>query len=219
MSGYNYNQFISDFTMRTIENQNKIDELREQDKKKGIEEKELDKKHHEVTQLINSLFGLLIVPYEKYKFEGDNSVSEKDMRRVANNEYNEIAKMIVELEQKGKLYNSYRDDFLVSSFIKHLRNSLAHSGDGGLQFMPIAQNKKISSILFHDEYNSKEFCTEITIGNIRKLTRLLNSMYKKLEHFKAEDDIHIYKEKYERYSELMKRNNGIKWAEQLYKWK
>ena len=58
MSGYNYENFIKEFTDRTMENYNRI--------KNGCIGAQAES--YEVTQLINSLFGLLIVPNEKYKY-------------------------------------------------------------------------------------------------------------------------------------------------------
>ena len=104
MAGYNYAKFISDFGGRTLENIQVIDDLREKDiagNKKSKEE--IEKEHHEVTQLINSLFGMIIVPYEKYKFryyerESANSISEHDLKRTSG--YLLIVQEIVDLEKK-----------------------------------------------------------------------------------------------------------------------
>ncbi len=214
MSGYNYRTFISDYGERTIDNQRIIDTLKEQDRKAGLTEEELNNKHHEVTQLINSLFGLLIVPYEKYKFNPDNpndvdSMGEEDLKRTK--EYYKIAKMVISLEKKGRLFNGYKDRFLVSSFIRHLRNSLAHSGNEGLQFMPIEKQKAIKTVLFHDKDNSgQEFCVELSVGDVRRLTTLLSNMYKKLEHYRETDDLPKYKKLYEKYLKLMCSKNN--WA-------
>ena len=213
MAGYNYAKFISEFGTRTIENQERIDELKAIDLNNGMTEDELNTKHHEVTQLINSLFGLLIVPYEKYKFDYKNpedpdSFSEQDLSQAK--EYYDIAKMIINLEKKGKLYNDYNDNYLVSSFIRHMRNSLAHLGDEGLQFTPIAKKEAISKIIFHDQDETHQFCTELTVGDVRKLSKLLSDMYRNLENFREKDDIQSYQEKYQKYSALLRRKHP--WA-------
>ena len=96
MAGYNFSRFISDFGNRTIDNQKRIDALREEDRKNGMQEDELNEKHHEVTQVINSLFGLLIVPFERYKYNRSSqavSMRERDMQDTP--EYYKIAKLII----------------------------------------------------------------------------------------------------------------------------
>lgn len=215
MSGYNYNEFISDFCARTIENQGIIDSLREQDIKAGLSKDQINEKHHEVTQLINSLFGLLIVPYEKYKYNPNNndSMSERDLKKTA--EYYKIAELIFKLEKRHRLYNDYNDRYLVSCFIRHLRNALAHSGSEGIQFMPIEKNSVIKTVIFHDKDNDNhQFCTELSVGEIRILSQLLSDMYNQLDHLIETDDLPKYKEKYERCVALMQASTH-EWAKRF----
>ena len=218
MSGYNLNRFIKEFTDRTKENQNIIDHFRDIDKAKGTSKSVLDHKHHEVTQLINSLFGLLIVPYEKFKFtsyDSPNSMSETDLQKTS--EYFDIANMILKLEDDNRLYNEYKDYYLVGSFIRHMRNSLAHAGDNGLQFIPIAPEKTIESVIFYDKDKASgdRFCVELTVKEIRKLSSLMAKMYTKLEHTHEMDDIPEYSKRCDEYRNLMANKNGIKWAHSL----
>ncbi len=223
MSGYNYRCFISDFGVRTKENQKRIDMLREEDRKNGLSENELNYKHHEVTQLINSLFGLLIVPYEKYKFnpaipDHIDSMGENDLKLTK--EYYKIADMIISLEKRNRLYNGFEEKNIVSSFIKHLRNSLAHSGNEGIQFMPIEEHEAIKTVLFHDkDHRGKEFCAELSVGDIRKLSSFLSEMYKKLEYYRFTNDLPQYKKKYDDYLNLIhsSKNNWAKSFEESLK--
>lgn len=219
MAGYDYAKFVGDFGKRTLENNEIINDLRSQDisdKKKS--EIEIENKHHEVTQLINSLFGMIIVPYEKYKFDtsdqdGSNSIGENDLKKTQ--EYYKIAKIIINLEKRGELYNSYKDRYLVSGFIKHLRNALAHSGDDGMHFTPVEKKRVIKSIIFYDNDGAKEFCVELSIGRIRALMNLIYSMYEKIENMKEHDDLTAYKAVVESKRNLMKSN--MTWARQFEK--
>ena len=217
MAGYNYAKFISDFGGRTLENIPVIDDLRANDiagNKKSKEE--IEKEHHEVTQLINSLFGMIIVPYEKYKFryyerESANSISEHDLKRTSG--YLLIVQEIVDLEKKGKLHNSYNDHYIVGSFIKHLRNALAHSGDHGLHFTPVNQKKVINSIIFYDCDGPYEFCVELSVNRVRKLIPLIFNMYKEIEDIKEVDDLAAYNKDVESKRRLMSTDND--WARRL----
>ena len=219
MAGYDYAKFVGDFGKRTLENNKIINDLRSQDirdeKKREIE---IENKHHEVTQLINSLFGMIIVPYEKYKFDtsdqdGINSIGENDLKKTQ--EYYKIAKIIIDLEKRNKLYNSYNDHYLVSSFIKHLRNSLAHSGDDGMHFTPVEKKKVIKGIIFYDNDGAREFCVELSIGRIRELMALIFSMYEKIENMKEQDDLAAYMAAVENKKKLLKLN--MTWARQFEK--
>ena len=61
MSGYIFQGFVKDFSGRTRQNMKVIDAIYDE------HSDDPDKKVYEVTQVINSLFGMVIVPYEKYK--------------------------------------------------------------------------------------------------------------------------------------------------------
>ena len=170
MSSYNFDNFIKDFSERTIRNMEIIDSTPES---------------YEVTQVINSLFGLLIVPNERYRFENDR---DNGNERVLEDTkvYKSIYAMIGSLVDEKRLYNDYNDykdrfRFRVSGFIKHLRNSLAHSGNKKIHFTPINENKEIKSVIFYDSDNGYEFCTELTIEEIRKLGKMISEMYCEVE--------------------------------------
>ena len=214
MAGYDYAKFVSDFGNRTLENCRMINAARSNDISNKVEEIDINHKHYEVTQLINSMFGMIIVPYEKYKFDFERpnspySICENDLKETK--EYYKIALMIIDLEKKGKLYNDYNENYLVSAFIKHLRNALAHSGDEGLHFTPVKKDEAIKSIIFYDNNNDgNKFCTELTIGQIRILIELVYGMYKNIEHYKEFDDLTAYGSVVNKHRQLMKVNHT--WA-------
>lgn len=176
MSGYNYDHFIKCFAERTLKNYERISLI----KNSGSVEV------YEVTQLINSLFGLLIVPFEKFKFKKDNyTTKESFFETKIPDEYRRI-KIFVEMLKKDKrLRSTYKDEnFPVSSFIKHLRNALAHSGDKGLHFLPCNDSAScITSIIFYDSHKetNQHFCAELKINEIEELIKIISSMYQKAE--------------------------------------
>lgn len=175
MSAYSYEVFIREFVRRTKVNHRIILNRYEEN----------PKLKYEVTQLINSLFGLLIVPNEKYKYrKSGKGVAENYLKNMS--EYDEILEIIQELKKSGKYYNSYKKKgHEVSDFINHMRNSLAHSGEKGLHFLPFEEGKEITGIIFYDtdkEYGgNSEFCVEMTIEEIRMLSESIADMYSKIE--------------------------------------
>ena len=198
MGAYNYEHFICDFVYRTKKNHMKILQRYEED----------ESQRYEVTQLINSLFGLLIVPNEKYKYKRNrNGVTERYLQTT--DEYEEILEIINELKSKNKYYNSYNDYHEVSDFIRHMRNSLAHSGNQGIHFLPCQEGHKITSVIFYDndeEHGGRsEFCVELTIEEIRELSKSISDMYLRIEET-AEDNKEkkkIYMQEIDYYRKLM----------------
>ena len=175
MSVYDYGHFISDFAKRT---------------KINLEIVEDSKYGYEVTQLINSLFGLLILPYEKYKYRSKGSKnssyykSDEDMRESNTKAYEELESLINIFRNKGKLYSSYthKDRYNVSMVIKHMRNAMAHSGDSGINIYPFAEhNSEIDGIIFFDSYRKQEFILEMTIEEIKQFIELVSEIYEVID--------------------------------------
>lgn len=169
MSGYNIEYFISDFIKRTDVNL----QLIKQFKKDSNEKKE---NVYEVTALINSLFGLIIVPFERYK-----DVYNSRLEKSNSSEMEELREFISGLMISDRYYSNYKEKTKVREFIRHIRNSLAHSGNSRLLFYPIAERGEIDSVIFYDtgEENgiTKEFCVKLTIDEIKELARLISNLY------------------------------------------
>ena len=200
MGAYNYEYFIKDFIYRTRKNHMKIWQRYEED----------ESQRYEVTQLINSLFGLLIVPNEKYKYKRNGQgVTESYLQKTE--EYEEILEIINELKSKKRHFSSYKDDYEVSDFIRHMRNSLAHSGNQGIHFLPCQEGQEITSVIFYDNKTEhgviSEFCVELTIQEIRDLSQSISDMYSKIEET-DEDNIEkrkVYLKEIDYCRELMKK--------------
>lgn len=197
MSGYNHKCFIKSFADRTMRNYEFILEMKA--KKQEV---------FDVTQLMNSLFGLLILPFEKYKQHGANSVAEDELKMVVPEEYNSIRKIIQQLKDDNRLMSTYGEcdeKYPVGRFIKHLRNAIAHSGEEGLQFFPYDENGEITSVYFYDNLNEREFCTKITVDEIIELVKLISKMYVNYEKHTSIDNSYCQvKAQVEKYNKLLK---------------
>lgn len=88
-------EFLADFVMRTKENI-----------------KYCSKSPYEVTQLINSMIGLLVIPKEKYiDLISDDLISSELLQKMLD---------CVE-------FDSYSDNGTLKGIVRHLRNAISHS--------------------------------------------------------------------------------------------
>ncbi len=192
MSGYNMEHFLADFADRTISNLRFIED--------GAEVYKL----HEVTQLINSLLGLIIIPVEYYKktYKIKNCNKDRIIQGISLNDYNVVANMIEKCDKEKRFYSDYDRDrdrsgrISVSEFINHLRNAIAHGGNNGIHFFPVSDSRIISSVIFYDnnEFSKKiakrdfdtraeinEFCIKLSVAELKVLVTAISSMYCKFE--------------------------------------
>lgn len=200
MSNYRNSDFLNDFTTRTKENLRVIDNLLYLKKsddlkwKNKLIDRVLNSEIYEVTQRINSFFGFVILPFEKYNFnfskyksgEYRNKLCQKCIEDKAG-----VGKWIQRLKdifnacaEDQRFYCNYDDmtksvreyDFEhVVKTIKHLRNSIAHGGNQGVMFYPLGSDYEkgtdvqIKEIIFHDtntyEGKEQEFCIKLYVGN------------------------------------------------------
>lgn len=203
MSCYNYTHFIKEFADRTTENLQIIERFSYKPEKK------------EVTQLINSLLGLLVVPSERYKEDSNGKEREENALRVCSPEmYGNIKKLIAQLKREKKLYNDYgyAKEYPVCDFIHHLRNAVCHSGNKTLIFTPIEENKDIETVIFYDTYTNPsgktyEFCVELTVELIRSLITEISKLYVAVENAEAKSMQEEYESTVMRYRELMKKDS------------
>ena len=181
MSEYNINKFLAEFTERTIKNLDVIGCLASN-----------GENVFEVTQLINSLLGLVVLPKEMYQH-----IKDKDLRKASDNDYDEVKTIIKKCKDEKRWYSSYNEDLAaneVSFFIKHIRNAVSHSGDTGLRFYPINENGEINQVYFYDTYThtekaknnigkntTYEFCVKLTIDEINAFVRAVSAMYASYE--------------------------------------
>ena len=191
MSEYDYEHFVKDFISRTKHN---LTVLKEYDDK------------YSMTQLINSLFGLLIIPFERYKYV-KNVKFEEYLKNNKSNYHCELMELIKKLRNSHKLYNSYLNEEgdLVFHFLKHLRNSLSHSGHGCLYFLN-DKSGVLEGVLFydykHDSGTTKQFLAELDFPTIEKLINITSNLYSEID---SEITDEIYTKKIEKKRELFKK--------------
>ena len=178
MGGYIFQEFVSDFSGRTKQNIRVIDSIYNE------HDDNPDKKVYEVTQLINSLFGMIILPYEKY----NNQINESDYKYESSyKEIQELIKILISQKFLRSTYSGEHENIEVFKFIKHLRNALAHSGNGKLNFYPVNSNKdNIKAVYFMDSLKNQDgkvctFCCRLSVKRIKTLCELIPELYSVVE--------------------------------------
>lgn len=205
MSCYNKEYFLQDFIKRTKNNLDIIDYA----VKHKNEFMFPDLIGYEVTQRINSFFGFIILPFE-FEASIDYDVYIEDYPKI-NDSMKEIKEFLLKLKKEKRFYSNYCDfdstkieeyGFKeIKEFIRHLRNSLSHSGRQGITFLPIgkAELKKeeevpITNIIFCDVLNGSKkdkkqvFCLKLRVVNsngddseIDKIRKLITQLFESLE--------------------------------------
>jgi hypothetical protein len=178
MSGYNMEQFLGDFAKRTVKNMNYIFN--------HTEEGNL----FEVTQLINSLLGLIIIPAEAYK----RKVKDVQLKHCAPTEYKNTYNLIKQCVEENRYYCDYPkntntimrgNEHSVVDFITHIRNAVAHGGNKGIHFFPLEEHGRITSVYFYDNdeitknesENVHQFCIKLSVAEVKILAQYISKMY------------------------------------------
>ena len=225
MSGYNMEYFISDFAKRTKMNLEIINEIAASSFQ--------GRKAYEVTQLINSFLGLVVLPNEKFKnWEKKKS---PDMKSTED----KIWDLLKKCESDHRYFNTFsdKDSKKALSFINHIRNSISHSGNMGLHFYPIVEggDSNITHIIFYDSNYSqimqrnqnnpdiahkkaKEFCLKLTVKEAGDLANYIAELYCLVEKAPGKDK--DYSSKIRAFNTLLKErktNSEGTVAEQFYK--
>ncbi|MCR5335013.1 MAG: hypothetical protein K6E42_00500 [Synergistes sp.] len=201
-------EFTKDYISRTEKNYDKILEIYCKDNKKKSEN--VKPEVFEVTQLINSLLGILVMSFESVKALKKNQMNPNEMRDInkkmksANeNAFNELSNVIDELKKNNKFYDSYSNDHEKDiseiAFVRRLRNSLSHSGNKGLRFFPIEEKdqdvNKIKSIIFCDEEKNKNedaFIAELSVEQVARVFKSLKLIFGNFEDFAEYYDLSDY---------------------------
>ena len=202
MSGYNMECFIADFAERTKVNFIHIDSFANTPIFSGEEldwDKEVISNNNgvfEVTQLINSFLGLIVLPNEKFK-KWDEKKNE-NMRKIEK----KIWDMLRVCSKEHRYFNSYPDNnnAKIMEFINHLRNAVSHSGKLGLHFYPIVEggDNKITHVIFYDsdyyikkryknESEAREFCLKLTVKETAMMAMYIASLYNVVEKTYGKD--------------------------------
>lgn len=103
---------------------------------------------YEVTALINSCVGLLVIPKEKLFEQLPTSILNEDKRNFGINKCN--IRFIAPEKQELRFENY--DEYNIRNVVTHMRNAVAH---GRIQQESICEGQ-ISSLEFKDEYKGKQ---------------------------------------------------------------
>jgi len=194
---YKTNYFIQSYASRTWENYRQLKQIHEED----LRFKQCSV--FEVTQLINSFFGILIVPFEaskpfKDKNKPENTIksyrsSLRKMKSADEDAIKKISSLIEKLNLDHRYYNDYpfdkkNVDLLPILFLERLRNALSHGGDTGLRFFPTTVSPEeddavscISSVIFVDKSKDGSFVVELSIDEMESLLELLHTIFTKYQ--------------------------------------
>ncbi len=164
MGGYSSREFSRMFSERTISNYEFIRSTVNNKDKYHTADSEL----FEVTQLLNSLMGLAVLPYEMHK-DFFSRILQTDIAgfiRLSNSlEYKLLTKYIMNLYRDNKWKTSYdsdlRDDGSIDEkkiairFLRHIRNAVCHSGNNAISILPLSEGTVIDRVVFYDRIPEK----------------------------------------------------------------
>lgn len=196
-------QFIKQFSERTLNNLDIIEE------NACNNDNSKERKGFEVTQLINSMFGLVLVPYEAYKDlirkkvqnmnvisggikdkKTENQLCDEWLKEEHTDEFMEIRKVIDICKNDKRIYSGYNwdeDGITITSFMWHLRNSIAHSGTTGVSFFPITGKgliyNEITHVIFHcGAKGNNEFCIKLELSELKTVITNISKIFNSLEN-------------------------------------
>ena len=161
---------------------------------------------YEVTQLLNSLMGIAVLPYEMHKeyFKNLNDESgmsdanrgktRKEIREEVRetDAYDELFELIMEFYKEGQwkstyssdldIYNHIKEDTIVFGFLEHLRNAACHSGDNAIIILPLDDGEIIEEILFYDRHDKhgvkQEFAMRLSVAELKQLVPKVAEFYR-----------------------------------------
>ena len=143
----NYPEFVRDFAARTQKNLDYIDKASRRKRKNP------EPRVFEVTQLVNSMLGLLIFPQQEYM----NRIPEIPLTELNRQGWPVI------YPTHGKLPGNN-----LRQLVRYLRNSIAH---GNLEFLPDSNTNEIIGLRVWNERRSgvKDWEAELNIKDMREL--------------------------------------------------
>jgi len=157
-----------------------------------------------ITQLLNSLMGIAVLPYEMHKeyfneravkIESDDYRFKKDVfndnqcRIRSYHEHNGLKEWILQKHREKKWETTYNSDKIgidikekavVFNFLRHMRNAVCHSGNNSLSILPLDDGVVIKEVLFYDQNKdnqNEEFAMRLSIDELHELIELVNNFY------------------------------------------
>lgn len=186
-------RFINELAYRTLQN---YEFVKSNCKQEGL---------FEVTQLINSMYCLIVVPEEVFGYKPNGrenskfSFREKNLKKY--DSYHDILSLIKELEKQNRIKYAVIDEYVqeapVTCLLYNMRNALCHENIG---FLPITSGEgknEITDIVF--ETGRGEHVKFIMVLKISQLERLLldvGKFYSDIERGKASANYKEYTRHY-----------------------
>jgi len=180
---------------------------------------------YEVTQLLNSLFGITIVSYELF-FRNNNLLKSYEKEHILDSTSGkELEKFIRDCEEKNILKCTYANwDHKGIELVRHIRNSMSHSGNSGISFFPLPEKgysepKDIKYVIFYDKNKSnrsacgdceEEFCLLLSIDELRMLSYDIQNFFADISKLYGEKAARKYEMHYKKVHKLLPDNNIIK---------
>lgn len=161
--------FEKEFAKRTLANLRFIDDEVKRRREQGIDDRDIHDVF-EVTQLINSFVGLIILPKESFyqRLQYYNRFLSNKANRLLNNLSNDLTKYksTYTYEHDGRIFNERLSPKTLS---RHFRNAIAHNN---LEILPVdyTSEGKVTGFVFKDKNNYGEtFRLELSVDEIRIL--------------------------------------------------
>ena len=183
--------FINELGLRTIKNYQFI---KDNCKKEGL---------NEVTQLINSMFCLLILPQETFgKKAQDFPKQEKNLKKYE--AYHKILDFINKIEKENRIkyasVDAYVQDSPVCSLMSNMRNALCHSNVG---FLPITNDKEkneITDIIFRTKSKGEDvfFMMVLSVAQLEELINYTAEFFSEIEKGVANSNSKEYRKHYDK---------------------
>lgn len=159
MSEYPKTGFLKEFVRRIYINLNLIEETASKDKDKA----------YETTQLLNSLFGLIIVPEQKY-YNCLQNIPNKDVP--------------IFMEIKSKIECCDIKTLNYQGFIKHLRNCISHPNH--MEFLNNNNNEIKQIKLIDKDGNKSTFSIQLEIEELKSICHeLCGVLIEKLDNLEG----------------------------------
>ncbi len=137
-------------------------------------------KLYEVTQMLNSMMGIVVLPYEMNKEYFDIYAAEEEQveenvhkslyenQKKFNGEasYEALKDYILALYKEKRWMTTYTSDLhneheintdrVVFRFLRHMRNAVCHSGNNAISILPLDEGKRIETVMFYDKKENKK---------------------------------------------------------------
>ena len=197
--------FVQELAKRTLANYQFIKNNLDQDKL------------FEVTQLINSMYCLLVVPEEIFGIRrqddptSSNALKTKFSTRENNlkkyKEYHSVYSLLENLKKQNRIFYSsigaFESDYPICSFLYNLRNSLCHEGIGFLPFQTDYAGKlttKIDNIIFESRNKNDRilFLAVLSVEQLETLLFNVSAMYSRVEAGKSNSNTKEYLDFYKK---------------------